>query len=94
MSSIAGEQEDFTQLEVEPKSFHKMHSFPRVSNPLVRQYSVQHTRVFVRVKSRQIHSTCLDTVFHNQQKVTLGHRYHVSAGCTADSKDFRNDTET
>jgi len=46
------------------------------------------------VKWNQIHSTCLDTVFHNQRKVTLGHRYHVSAGSTADSKDFCNDIET
>ena len=94
MSSIAGEQEDFPELKVETKSFHKMHSFPRVSNPLARQCSVQHTRVFVRVKSRQIHSTCLDTGFHNQRKVTLGHRYRVSVGCTADSKDVCNDIET
>jgi hypothetical protein len=40
------------------------------------------------------HSTCLDTVSHNQQKVMLDHRYRVSAGCAADSKDLCNDIET
>jgi hypothetical protein len=36
----------------------------RVSNPLVRQRSVQHTPVVVQVKLRHTHSTCLETVFY------------------------------
>jgi len=46
VSSIAGEQEDFPKLQVETKSFQKMPSFPRVSNPLIRN-TLFNTQVYL-----------------------------------------------